>query len=146
MSRSHGHTKGYTPTPTYRAWVNMRTRCENPKSTQYGSYGGRGINVCERWLSFENFLADVGERPSPAHSLDRHPNVNGDYEPGNVRWATHEAQCRNRRSNRAVVRDDGAQFASLAEAAESVSGTISGVWDACNGKSSVHRGHGWRYA
>jgi hypothetical protein len=144
MSKSHGQTRGYSPTALYRAWANMRTRCNNPKSTQYPYYGARGIAVCDRWSSFEAFREDVGEKPSPKHSLDR-IDPNGNYEPGNVRWATHTEQCRNRRSNRAVIRSDGEKFVSLSAAAESVSGTISSVWDACQGKTKNHRGFGWRY-
>lgn len=143
--KSHGHTRGRQPTPTYRAWVNMNTRCSNPGSTQFKFYGQRGISVCERWASFENFLSDVGERPTPKHSLDR-IDPNGNYEPANCRWVTHTTQCRNRRSNRPVIRSDGARFNSLAEAAESVGGTTSSVWDVCQGKSNVHRGFGWSYA
>jgi hypothetical protein len=143
---THGHTRNHTVTPTYRAWVNMRTRCENPKSSHYADYGGRGISVCERWKSYEHFLADVGEKPSKTAELDRHPNNDGNYEPGNVRWSSRSDQCRNRRSNRAVIRSDGARFNSLAEAAEAVSGTIGGIWDACNGKARQHRDFAWSYA
>lgn len=69
------------------------------------NYGGRGITVCERWLSYEAFLADVGERPTAKHTLDRYPNNDGHYEPGNVRWATRKEQARNRRSARMVTID-----------------------------------------
>lgn len=140
----HRHA-GRSVTPAYRAWQNMMTRCFNPKATQYAWYGGRGISVCERWRDFAAFVADVGERPSPKHSLDR-IDCNGDYEPGNVRWATHTEQCRNRSSNRSVVRADGARFGSMAEAAESVGGNIRGVHAACNGRIKTHRGFAWSYA
>lgn len=141
---SHGHTRGRTVTSAYRAWINMLTRCNNPKATQYEFYGARGITVCERWRIFENFLADMGE-PDPAMSLDR-VNNDGNYGPGNCRWATHTDQCRNRRSNRAVVRSDGVRFTSLAEAAQSVGGDVRGIWRACNGGKYKHRGYGWSYA
>ena len=77
----------------------MKTRCSLPSVERFPNYGGRGVGVCERWeSSFENFLADVGPRPSINHSLDR-IDVNGNYEPGNVRWATRAEQMRNMTTN-----------------------------------------------
>lgn len=77
----------------------MKNRCFNVDGAKYPIYGGRGIKVCERWLhSFETFLTDVGRKPSPAHSIDR-INVNGNYEPGNVRWSTSREQSRNTRDS-----------------------------------------------
>jgi hypothetical protein len=75
----------------------MKARCQNPRAANYCSYGGRGIKVCERWQQFENFLADMGERPE-GQTLDRHPNNDGHYEPGNCRWATKQQQAANRRN------------------------------------------------
>lgn len=93
---------GGTYTPTYGSWKHMIRRCTNPKSEQYANYGGRGIAVCERWLKFENFLADIGERPRGT-TIDRYPNNDGHYEPGNCRWATATQQRRNMRTNRLVT-------------------------------------------
>jgi hypothetical protein len=94
FSRRHG----MTASPIYASWRAMRERCTNPNHHAWHNYGGRGITVCDRWKdSFETFLADVGERPSLEHSLDRIVN-DGHYEPGNVRWATKSEQARNRRT------------------------------------------------
>lgn len=84
--------------PLYRAWGSMIARCNNPSHTSYKSYGGRGIKVCDRWRSFPSFLEDVGERPTPAHQLDRVDN-NGNYSPDNVKWSTPAEQAWNRREN-----------------------------------------------
>lgn len=77
----------------------MKERCTNRNHGEYERYGGRGIEVCMRWLSFGNFLADMGERPAGT-TLDRFPNNDGNYEPGNCRWATPTEQARNRRTTR----------------------------------------------
>lgn len=81
----------------YAAWLSMKGRCENPRHAAYPQYGGVGITIAPRWReSFAAFLVDVGPRPSTGHSLDRFPNGAGNYEPGNVRWATRAEQIRNR--------------------------------------------------
>lgn len=93
---------GLCLTPEYVAWQNMRARCENPEHKAYRNYGGRGITVCRRWRRFASFVADVGIRPSKDHSIDRKDN-NGNYEPGNVRWATKEEQQNNRSTSIFIV-------------------------------------------
>lgn len=91
-------THGASYTKTYRTWRAMRQRCNNPKNPQFGAYGGRGIAVCESWGHFSTFLKDMGECPIGL-SLDRYPDVNGNYEPGNCRWATPKEQSQNVRRN-----------------------------------------------
>lgn len=97
-SATHGDAARAKRAPEYRSWHSMIQRCENPNSQGYKYWGGRGISVCERWRnSYATFLADVGRRPSPQHSIDRYPNGDGNYEPGNVRWADKSEQAYNRR-------------------------------------------------
>jgi hypothetical protein len=91
--RTHGRSR----TPEYNSWWNMVRRCTDPTHNRFQFYGTLGVRVCERWQSFENFLADMGEKPGPKHSIDRYPDADGNYEPGNCRWATPQQQRRNRR-------------------------------------------------
>jgi hypothetical protein len=94
----HGHARHRTKsiTGTYWSWQAMNARVRNPSSTSFKNYGGRGITICERWELFENFLADMGSRPDGL-SLDRYPNPDGNYEPGNCRWATRQEQQKNKK-------------------------------------------------
>lgn len=94
----HGETRRLANTKEYIAWNGMMQRCYNENYISYPYYGGRGIKVCDRWRnSYENFLADMGRAPSKNHSLDRFPDNNADYGPGNCRWATLAEQAKNRR-------------------------------------------------
>ncbi len=94
-NRRHGHAQRHEMTRTYKSWISMRQRCRNANAPNFASYGGRGIAVCARWDSFELFLADMGPRPE-GMSIDR-IDVDGNYEPGNCRWATPKQQQANRR-------------------------------------------------
>lgn len=115
----------------YSTWGAMRSRCRNHRSKTFAKYGGRGIQVCERWDTFENFLADMGPKPSRSHSIDRIDN-NGNYEPMNCRWATMKQQVRNRRVT-VTIEMEGRKVA-IAEAAERAGLNKQTVY------SRIHRG------
>ncbi len=98
----HGHHKRGQTSPEYRAWAHAIGRCTKVKDSSYARYGGRGIYVCKRWMeSFTSFLADMGLRPSPLHTLER-KDGDGPYSPDNCKWATMIEQSNNRVSNRRI--------------------------------------------
>jgi len=98
---SRPRTHGQTHTPLYKRWRAMIERTRNPNATEYHNYGGRGIGVCERWLAFEGFAADMGQTFDEALTLERR-DVNGDYSPDNCYWATTRQQARNKRNNHVI--------------------------------------------
>jgi len=112
-------THGQSATVEYKTWNNMWSRCTNPKTEDWDRYGGRGIRVCDRWSVFENFIADMGNRPRRGYSIDR-IDTDGHYQPSNCRWADQKTQCRNTSVNH-IVEFDGRSMP-LAEAVE-----ISGI-------------------
>lgn len=111
----HGKSSLHCITPEYKAWKAMRARCNNPDNPYYKNYGARGIKICEEWNDFENFIRDIGLRPSIKHSLDRIDN-NKNYSPSNCAWRTRKEQCRNRRSNKTITMNNTEM--TLAEIAE----------------------------
>lgn len=94
-------SSGWSLTRTYRIWHGMKDRCLNKNNARFNRYGGRGITVCERWMDYRNFLADMGERPD-GMSIDRIDNTKG-YSPENCRWATTKQQSRNKSNNRIIT-------------------------------------------
>lgn len=101
-AKLNGTTHGGRRTVEYRAWNLMVDRCTRAANKSFGDYGGRGVTICDRWRhDFAAFLADMGPRPSPSHSVERN-DVNGNYEPSNCRWATRTEQARNKRNSRFI--------------------------------------------
>lgn len=115
-ARSHGHKGKNGASPEYKIWIGIKRRCFNPNSKDYPKWGGRGIVVCDAWnASFEQFLADMGPRPSPRHQIDRlDPTKN--YAPDNCRWVTPAEQGSENKRNLVPVTVDGIEFKSLSAA------------------------------
>lgn len=140
LTLKHGHGRSGLRSGTYSSWMSMISRCSNPRAPGFEMWGGRGITVCDRWLSFDAFLADMGERPG-GHSIDRIDN-DGNYEPGNCRWATAKEQSRNQRTTKlseSDVRDlVSGSLASLsnADAARALGVSYGHVWN-------IRRGNAW---
>lgn len=111
----HGHKRGGVMSPTYKTWRLMRDRCNRPKNKDWPRYGGRGITVCVRWDRFENFLADMGERPEGTFTIDRIDHRAG-YSPENCRWVPHWMQAAENNSRLRPVMIDGVSYPSIAAA------------------------------
>lgn len=136
-NRERFATHGLTGTPEHQVWLSMIKRCRNLRSVQYPDYGGRGIAVCDRWSeSFESFLEDMGTRPTSKHTIDRIDN-DGNYEPGNCRWATMTEQARNRRSNRLF--EIGGEVKCLVEWCEQFRVNYPAVWFRLRGGQTIEQ-------
>lgn len=148
LKLTHGENRKGAQTKTHHAWTNMRRRCTNPKTNGYHRYGGRGIKVCERWDVYENFLADMGEPPTQEHQLDR-IDSDGNYEPGNCRWATVKEQAGNRKQALGETNVNAKLTADIVRQIRASSDTIDelarrhGVSDVSIG--NVLRGKTWKH-
>lgn len=145
-SLKHGATVGGVWALEYRSYQKMKERCLNSNHKHYSNYGGRGVIICQRWLDgFDNFLSDMGSKPTPSHTLDR-INTYGNYEPENCRWATRKEQNQNSRIVLPVLRSDGVLYPSASEAARAVSGCINMITKCCRVPGKNYRGYGWSFA
>lgn len=125
MRNQQGKHKRYPRTRTYRSWEGVVQRCANPNANGYAEYGGAGITVSARWLKFENFLADMGERPQ-GKTLDRFPDQHGNYEPSNCRWATPREQNFNKTTQVRII-EFGGESLHLVEWAERIGISVPGL-------------------
>jgi len=146
-STKHGGARKGRNTPEYIAWVNAKKRCSDSTSEKdWHRYGGRGIAMCERWLnSFENFIADMGQKPEPHLSIHRIDN-DGDYEPGNCRWATHEEQMeyRDKPSNTVLTEEDVCEIKGRLRAGESQQSIADRFNVSQTEISRIHLGKRWK--
>jgi hypothetical protein len=134
-ARINTYNGGSKSHPLYRTWCGIIQRCCNVSNPEFKYYGGRGIRICERWRrDFWAFVSDMGPKPTAAHSIDRHPDNNGNYEPGNCRWATHSEQMLNTRSNR-LVTYKGKQMPLMAAARLAGVNYQTAKWRLCKGAS-----------
>ncbi len=122
----HTRTHGLTGTPEHIVWKHIRQRCNNPNDKSFADYGSRGIIVCDRWHSFENFLADMGKHPTKKHTIERRNN-NGNYEPDNCYWAENRViQNNNTRKN--VHLTYNGQTMTVAQWARAISIPVDTLW------------------
>jgi hypothetical protein len=143
----HGHSRDGFQSHEYKTWLSVIARCERPSRKDYSSYGAIGIKICRQWRnSFEQFVKDVGASPSASHTLDRFPNGSGDYEPGNVRWATREEQAQNRKDNVLLTLNNKTQC--LAQWAkelrmneDTIRSRLKRGWSVVRALTSPHRGN-----
>ncbi len=128
INKSHGLSNS----PEYLTWLRIRDRCRNNRNNQYRNYGGRGVSVCERWDRFENFLSDMGNKPTQKHQIDRIDN-NGDYEPSNCRWATCRENCENTRKSKFWI-VHGIRYQSAQDASKALNVCKSTIRRWCEGR------------
>lgn len=140
--KKHGYAGHVGRKSEYMTWQSMVQRCHNPNDKAFKNYGGRGIAVCSRWRSFENFIEDMGNRPGNQYTIER-INNDDDYNPENCRWATRKEQSRNTRQCVPVRRSDGVEYATIAEAAENNGVDRNSIRAALDKPSRSAAGYSW---
>ena len=137
----HGGYSGGKEQPEHYVWRTMIARCTNPRNKQFHYYGGRGIKVCKRWMKYENFISDMGYRPSSEHSLER-KDTDGDYKPSNCCWATRSEQQKNKTTTR--IYTDGSFVGTLVECAAHVGISKHLAWWRWKTHNTFQKGQTWR--
>lgn len=137
----HGGWLGGKEAPEHYVWRAMRARCNNPNTAAFKYYGARGIKVCKRWEKYENFIVDMGSRPTASHSLDR-IRVGGDYKPSNCRWATQSEQQKNKTTTK--IYSNGSFTGTLGECAEHLGVTKNCAFERWKSWGTFEKGTVWR--
>lgn len=150
--RKHGLNDKRAEDIGQNSYFGAMMRCHNPENPDYPEYGGRGLEMCDRWrfgeggkVGIECFFEDMGPRPTANHSIERTDNDKG-YAPGNCTWATRKTQVRNRRNTRGVIRGDGVRYVNIGEAAEANGIGRENIRSVCRGLSQTAGGHRWSHA
>jgi hypothetical protein len=140
----HGAYLGGIESSEHAIWRGMIARCHNPNSKDYPKYGAVGVVVCDKWReSYENFIADMGRKPSIKYQLDRYPDPNGNYEPLNTRWTTQSENQKNKRNTKRWVNEDG-KIGTLSEWAEMLGISRELAFDRMKRWGTFEKGHTWQ--
>jgi len=140
----HGAYLGGVESSEHAIWRTMIARCFNSNRKDYLKYGGIGVTVCDRWrASYENFIEDMGLKPSPDYQLDRYPDPYGNYEPANTRWTTHSENQKNKRNTKRWI-DENGKIGTLSEWAEALDISMALAFDRMRRWGTFEKGRTWQ--